>query len=113
MPYMRRSPFLRSVPQCVTTACVFATVLSVGCRRKAEIAPESVRAVPQVSPVTPRRVTFSPTEPSRLLVIELTGLVGLWDVADIAKPELTTSFPASAIEAVFTPDGRTVLTVGP
>jgi WD40 repeat protein len=66
-----------------------------------------------VSPVTPRRVTFSPTEPSRLLVIELTGLVGLWDVADIAKPELTTSFPASAIEAVFTPDGRTVLTVGP
>lgn len=62
--------------------------------------------------MTPRRVMFSPTDANRLLVIDLSGLVGLWDIADVASPELTTSFPASAIEATFTPDGASVLTVG-
>lgn len=89
-----------------------ACLLTVGCQRSPEIPAEPVRIVAQVSPLMPRRVTFSPTEEDRLVVVELSGLVGVWDVADPAKPELTASIPSGAIEASFAPDGRGLVTVG-
>jgi WD40 repeat protein len=85
------------------------SIVPFGCRRAA---PEQIRVVPQVSVVQPRRLQFSPVDPNRLLVMEATGLVGVWDVAQPKLPALFASIRASATDARFTPDGNGIVTVG-
>jgi WD40 repeat protein len=43
--------------------------------------------------------------------MEASGLIGVWDNVD-RTPQLFMSVPAGAIDATFSPDGRSVLTVG-
>lgn len=71
-----------------------------------------VRIVPQVGPVQPRFVAFSPADEGKLLVLEFSGRVGVWDVSAPAGPVLFASIPAAALAAAFTPDGRAIVTVG-
>jgi WD40 repeat protein len=73
---------------------------------------EHVRIVPQVSPVQPRRLQFSPVDGNRLLVVEATGVVGVWDVTTIKAPQLFASIDAGAIDAAFSPDGQSIATAG-
>lgn len=66
------------------------------------------RVVPQIGPAQPRRVAFSPTERGRLLVVEASGLIGLWNVSHPAQPTLLASMVAGALDARFAPDGQTI-----
>jgi WD40 repeat protein len=75
-------------------------------------APELARVVPQVSPVHPRRLQFSPTDNNRLLVMEASGLVAVWDVTDPRQPQLFASIRASATDARFSTDAKGIVTVG-
>jgi WD40 repeat protein len=93
----------------LATLCTLPVALS--CRR-AQPEPERIRVVPQVAPRQPRRVQFHPQDGDRLLIMEATGLVSVWNVADPSRPVLFASMPASAIDACFSPDGQAVATVG-
>ena len=74
---------------------------------------ESARVVPQVGPAEPKRVSFSPTDNHRLLVMEASGRVGVWDILPSSQqPQLFASIAAGAIDATFSPDGRSLATVG-
>ena len=42
----------------------------------------------------PKRVSFSPVDNDRLLVMEATGLVGIWDVPSRGTPQLFASIAA-------------------
>lgn len=85
---------------------VFA-VFAGACQRQPE---ERLRVVPQVGPVMPRRVAFSPVIDTRLLVMEATGIIGVWDIVTPSNPTLFSTIPARAIDATFSPDGRSVAT---
>jgi WD40 repeat protein len=85
---------------------------ALGACRQPEPQVGGARVVPQVAPVLPRRVSFSPVDNNRLLVMEMTGLVGIWDVPAGGTPQLFASIPAGAIDATFSPDGKSVITVG-
>src|SRR5262245_31900413 len=89
---------------------VCLTAILAACSRD-EPPPGGARVVAQEAPVLPRRVSFSPVDNNRLLVMEMTGLVGIWDVPAGATPQLFASIPASAIDATFSPDGKSVVTV--
>lgn len=71
-----------------------------------------VRVVPQIGPAEPRRVAFSPRDESRLLVLEKSGLAGIWDVSNRVRPALHASIATGGFDACFTADGSAVLTVG-
>ena len=71
-----------------------------------------VRVVPQVGPAKPRRVAFSPRDSSRLLVVEASGRVGVWNLEPPTAPALFASIAAGAIDASMAPDGRSLLTAG-
>ena len=73
---------------------------------------EPAHVVPQLDPMQPRRVAFAPGGGERLLVLEATGLVGIWDVADLGHPERLAWIPAGAVDACFTADGKDVVTGG-
>ena len=73
---------------------------------------EAAYVVPQLDAVQPRRVAFAPGDGERLLVLEATGLVGIWDVTDLGHPERLAWIPAGAIDACFTADGKDVVTAG-
>lgn len=68
------------------------------------------RIEPQLPPFAPRQVVFHPSEPSRLLVLEGNGIVGLWDLRDPEEPVRLLSLHGSAAAAGFTPDGEQILT---
>jgi WD40 repeat protein len=72
----------------------------------------AVRVVPQIGPLRPRRVTFSPRDAQRLMVQEASGRIGVWDLHGAASPELFASFAADAIDAAFAPDGNSIVTAG-
>lgn len=101
LPAMRATSILRHLFWLCLAGC--------GCAQPHE---EPARIVPQVSPVQPRRVQLSPIDGSRLLVLEVPGLVGLWDVANPARPTLYASIAAGAIDTCFASDGRSLVTVG-
>ena len=48
----------------------------------------------------------------RLLVVEASGRVGVWDLRQAADAQLFAAIPAGALDAAFAPDGRSLLTVG-
>ncbi len=73
---------------------------------------ERVRVVPQNGPVQPRRVTFHPTDPARLLVLEVSGTVTVWDLSDMRQPVKVVEMFANAFDASFSADGKNVITVG-
>jgi WD40 repeat protein len=98
---------MRPRPLLIALACC---LVLYGCRHQELV--EHVRIVPQVSPVQPRRVQFSPVDDRRLLVVEATGLVGVWDVSDVQAPQLFASIDAGAIDATFSPDAQFIATVG-
>lgn len=92
-------------------ALIFSLLLVVGAACK-EPAREGVRIVPQVNPVQPRRVAFAPDREDQLLILEATGLVGVWDVRNPGHPVRTAWIPAGAIDAGFSPDGKEIVTAG-
>ncbi len=71
-----------------------------------------MRVVPQVGTFEPRHVAFSPIYNERLLVVEASGRVGVWDVSNPSAPTLFASIPAGAYTASFAPDGASVITIG-
>jgi WD40 repeat protein len=97
----------------VVAACL--SIVSTGCQRPSE---ERLRVVPQVSPVKPKRVVFSPADGNRLAVMEASGVqetsgfVGIWDVPSGREPRLFATIAAGVIDAAFSPDGKHVATVG-
>ena len=90
---------------------VLGLALASACTR-AERAGETVRIVPQVHPVQPRRVVFAPERENHLLILEATGLVGFWDVTDAERPVRMAWIPAGAIDAAFSADGTEIVTAG-
>ncbi|HEY0554130.1 MAG TPA: hypothetical protein VGG20_07660, partial [Thermoanaerobaculia bacterium] len=70
---------------------------------------DRIRVVPQVGPVHPVRVTFSPEDPHLLAVVEEAGAVSLWDVTDAAKPLEKLVLHTRAVDARILP-GRTIVT---
>jgi WD40 repeat protein len=90
---------------------VSLALFPAACRRSQQPT-EPLRVVPQISPVEPRRVSFSPADEGRLLVMESSGLVGLWDIDPAEKPQLFATIRGYTIDAAFSPDGRFVATVG-
>lgn len=97
----------------VAAAC--SSLIATGCQRPSE---EHLRVVPQVNPIKPKRVVFSPADGNRLAVMEASGtqetsgFVGIWDFPSGGKPRLFTTIVAGVIDAAFSPDGRHVATVG-
>lgn len=73
---------------------------------------DPIRVVVQAGPVEPRRLSFAPGRASRLLVVEASGLIGLWDIAEPKEPVLLLSLPAGALEARFSSDGRSIFSIG-
>ncbi len=73
---------------------------------------EQVRVVPQSGPIQPRRVAFHPKDPARLLVVELSGTVGVWDLSDLRTPVKILQLFASALDASFSADGKGIITIG-
>jgi WD40 repeat protein len=99
---------MRLRPYLIALAC--SSVALNACHHEEPL--EHVRIVPQVSPVQPRRVQFSPVDENRLLVVEATGVVGVWDVTTVKAPQLFASIDAGAIDAAFSPDGQSIASVG-
>lgn len=87
---------------------VVLSLWGVACQRQAE---RPARIVPQIAPVEPRRIEFAPNG-QRLLVQESTGLVGVWDLSVVQRPELLASMAASAVDARFAIDSHTIITAG-
>lgn len=82
------------------------------CERSEEPA-TPLRVVPQISPVEPRRVCFSPVDEGRLLVMESSGLVSIWDIdPETERPLLFATIRGYTIDAAFSLDGNFVATVG-
>jgi WD40 repeat protein len=98
---------MRLRPYLIALAC--SSVALNGCRHEVV---EPVRIVPQVSPIQPRRLQYSPVDGNRLLVVEATGLVGVWDVTTVKAPLLFANIGAEAIDAAFSPDGQSIATAG-
>jgi len=89
-------------------AAVLAAVLLCACSRS-----EPVRVVPQTGPTQPRRVAFHPTDPSRLLVLEATGMVSVWKLGQTAKESAKIlQLFANALDASFSAEGNGIVTVG-
>jgi WD40 repeat protein len=63
--------------------------------------PERPPLVDQTGPAEPRRLAFHPTDPDRLLVVEVDGTVSEWRVADPKRPEKLLSIAAQASDARF------------
>ena len=91
---------------------VFVTLLLLAGAACKESPREDVRIVPQLNPARPRRVAFAPDREDRLLVLESTGLIGVWDIRDPKQPVRTAWIPAGAIDASFAPDGTEIVTAG-
>jgi WD40 repeat protein len=100
---------MRLRPYLIALAC--SSVALNACHHE-EVVVEHVRIVPQVSPIQPRRLQYSPVDGNRLLVVEATGQVGVWDVTTVKAPQLFASIDAGAIDAAFSADGQSIATVG-
>lgn len=90
--------------------CVLLLLALVSCQRAQE--PERLRVVPQSPPTQPRRIAFSPTDGSRLLIVEGNGVLGVWNVSRPEQPTLLSSALAGALDARFGVDGNTIYVTG-
>jgi len=88
---------------------IFLGGIVAGCDRPPV---EPVRVVAQHGTVDPRRAIYSPAKGNRLLVLEASGRLGVWNVTDPHHPELFASIPAGAIDAAFSPDGSVIVSGG-
>jgi WD40 repeat protein len=70
------------------------------------------RIVPQVGPITPRRVSFAPAGPPRLAVVESDGTVSVWLLEQPAEPRCFSWIRTDAMDAVFSADGKRLVTAG-
>jgi WD40 repeat protein len=70
------------------------------------------RIVPEVGPARPHRVAFSPSDGSRVLVLEASGRVSLWRMQSPLAPASLATMATGAFDACFAPDGNTILTSG-
>jgi WD40 repeat protein len=97
------------LPVCCAVLLALGLAAVPGCRRAVE--EERLQIVPQIDPVQARRVVYAPTAPL-LLVVEASGLVGLWDAADPSAPQRLAWIPAGAVDACLTADAQGIVTAG-
>jgi WD40 repeat protein len=71
-----------------------------------------VRIEPQVGPTNPHKVVFHPKDPSRFLVLEDVGAIGVWKMEDGEKFVKQLSIFTTAKDACFVPDEPLIVTAG-
>lgn len=100
---------------------ILAGCQDMGCNRssttppaKSTPAPEqhAPEVVNQNGPVQPRRVSFDPRNPGRLLVMQSNGVASVWLVADAKKPVKSLEIISPALDVEFSADGESIFTAG-
>lgn len=75
-------------------------------------APPPESRVEQTGPVQPRRVSFDPRNPARVLVMQANGVTSVWNIADPKKPSQALEIITPALDVEFSADGQSIFTAG-
>lgn len=103
---MKRAIFLRAG---VLVAALGVALAGVGCGRGTS---GPARVVAQIEPAHPRRVEVDARDATRMIVVESTGMVSVWNIGRATKPERVLSLGAGAIDGHFYGKAGNIVTAG-